>query len=349
MEHNSTFILDKNILREQYKTLTELIPHVSYSLKTNPLVGDILAEETDCSFSIHSPGLMQRITDKSRILFFAQAWTEQELATYIAEGITRFVVDNQADLAVLESYLKTHPDTKITLFLRMRLKEHTVQTGKHFVYGLYSTQINELVPRLAKWPQIQAMGLHFHRKTQNIGEWSLTDELVASVSSETLASLTYLNIGGGLPISYKNSQVLNREAILNEIRNVSLWAQEQGITPIIEPGRFLAGPCITLKTTIKNIYDSTIILDCSVFNAAMDTFIAHIRLNVAEEVSHREGQAYTLKGATPDSMDILRYRVFLNDPQVGDTLTFLNAGAYNFPCDFCALPKISTQVIDTDE
>jgi ornithine decarboxylase len=349
MEYESTFILNKKILHEHYKTLTDLIPNVSYSLKTNPLVGDILAQETDCTFSVHSSGLMNHIEDKSRILFFAQAWTEQELDCYIKQGITRFVVDNASDLVVLENYLQTHSDTRITLFLRMRLKEHTVQTGKHFVYGLFSSEINEQVPRLAKHSQIEAIGLHFHRKTQNIGEWSLTEELKNSLNAQTINLLAYLNIGGGLPISYKNSQVLNREAIFEEILNVSSWAKENAIAPIIEPGRFLAGPCITLKTTIKNIYDSTIILDCSVFNAAMDTFIAHIRLNVAEEVSQREGEAYTLKGATPDSMDILRYRVYLKNPKVGDTLTFLNAGAYNFLCDFCSLPKIPTEVIDTDE
>ena len=78
----------------------------------------------------------------------------------------------------------------------------------------------------------------------------------------------------------------------------------------------------------------------------MDTFIAHIRLLVKDEVTHKEASAYVIKGCTPDSLDIFRYRVFLKDVKVGDTITFLNAGAYNFSTEFCMLPKLLTKVVE---
>ena len=76
----------------------------------------------------------------------------------------------------------------------------------------------------------------------------------------------------------------------------------------------------------------------------MDTFVAHIRLLVDGEKEKRE--AYTIKGCTPDSMDIFRYRVFLEKPKKGEKITFLNAGAYNYASDFCNLPKLETIVVD---
>jgi len=49
---------------------------------------------------------------------------------------------------------------------------------------------------------------------------------------------------------------------------------------------------------------------------------------------------------TPCSMDLFRYKAYLDNPKVGDELVFLNAGAYNFTSDFCDLEKIETIVVD---
>ena len=106
----------------------------------------------------------------------------------------------------------------------------------------------------------------------------------------------------------------------------------------------MAAPSIKLIATIKNIYNNNIILNCSVYNSSLDTFISHIRLEVENELN--KGTPYTIKGQTPCSMDIFRYRVFLNNPKEGDKITFLNAGAYNFTSDFCSLKKLETEIVE---
>ena len=77
----------------------------------------------------------------------------------------------------------------------------------------------------------------------------------------------------------------------------------------------------------------------------MDTFVAHIRLKVKGELEEK-GEAFTIKGCTPDSMDIFRYRVYLNRPNIGDKLVFINAGAYTYTTDFCNLPKLKVIIQD---
>ena len=110
---------------------------------------------------------------------------------------------------------------------------------------------------------------------------------------------------------------------------------------MIEPGRFIAAPSVRLETEIKSIDNNNITVDCSVFNAAMDTFLLNIRLLLENE--SEDGEEYTIKGITPDSLDIFRYKVKLkNKPKVGDKLIFLDAGAYNFSTNFCSLKKIET-------
>ncbi len=340
------FILHKSKIFEQYNLIKEKADLVSYSFKTNQEIGKIL-EGTDCFFSIHTIESLEKIKDKKRVWFFAQAWDNKEIEKLLSLGVESFVIDNLKDLELLLRTIK-EKDIKINLLLRMRLKEHTIHTGKHFVFGMYSNEINKLIPEVRKNKNIEKLGIHFHRKTQNVSEWNLKQELEDILDKKTLENIDYINMGGGLPSIYKNFSSDTLIDIFDKIKETKEWLNKNNIKMIIEPGRFIAAPCIELETLIKNIYNDNIIVDASVYNSAMDTFIAHIRLLIKNELTAKEtgADAYTIKGCTPDSLDIFRYRVYLKNPKIGDKITFLNAGAYNFHTDFCNLPKIQTEIKD---
>ncbi len=335
------FVLSRFKLLEQYNIIKNLSDGVSYSLKTNPVVGRILEELTDCWFSVHFIQSLDTIKDKGRITFIGQSWNEDELDVLFKKGVRSFIVDNERDLDTLLSYIKSR-DYTINLFLRMKMKEYTIKTEKHFVFGMYSHQINELIPELRKNSKINKLGIHFHRKTQNISEWSLKDELKDVLNENTLNQIDLFNIGGGIPVKYKNHNDDVLPYIFDRIRELKEWLNGYNIEIIIEPGRFIAAPCIKLETEIIGIYDNTIVINCSVYNSAMDTFVAHIRLLVEGELE--KGIPYTIKGCTPDSMDVFRYRVFLENPKIGDKIIFLNAGAYTYSTDFCNLEKLETVI-----
>lgn len=339
----ASFVLSKARMHEQYNTVRNLADTVSFSVKTNPFVATILEKETDSLFSVHFLNYLDTVQDKNRIWFIAQSWTEKEIEMLFEKGVRSFIVDNENDLHTLLAYIE-EKGQKINLLLRMRLKERTIRTEKHFVFGMYARHINRLIPLLRQNKNIEKLGIHFHRKTQNISEWSLREELSETLAEETIKSIDIVNIGGGLPVTYKNHSADTLPYIFDKIRELRQWLNGYGISMIIEPGRFIAAPCIRLETEIKNIYSNNIIVNCSVYNSAMDTFVAHIRLLVEGEVEG--GEAYTIKGITPDSMDVFRYRVFLKNPKVGDKIVFLNAGAYTYATDFCSLEKLETVVVD---
>ncbi len=341
MKTKARFVLSKSKVIKQYKKIKENTDMVSYSYKTNQKVGNVLKKETECMFSVHSVESVNQLECPEKIWYFAQGWTKEELNKIFDKNVNKFVVDNETDLSVLLNYIKEN-NKKINLLLRMRLKEHTIHTGKHFVYGLYSNKINELLPKLRDNVLITKLGIHFHRKTQNVSEWSLIDELIDTIKHWD--KIDFVNIGGGLPAEYKNFRPKVIKNIFFEISKIKEWLNNQGIQMIIEPGRYIAASSVKLETNIVNIYDNNIVVDCSIFNAAMDTWIANIRLLVENELE--QGNAYTIKGCTPDSVDIIRYKVFLRDPKIGDKLVFLNAGAYNFNTNFCNLPKLETVIID---
>ena len=63
-------------------------------------------------------------------------------------------------------------------------------------------------------------------------------------------------------------------------------------------------------------------------------------------VELKTGKAYKIKGKTPCSLDLFRYKVYLKNPKVGDNLIFINAGAYNFSSTFCDLQTLQSVLAD---
>ena len=145
-----------------------------------------------------------------------------------------------------------------------------------------------------------------------------------------------INLGGGLPIKYKNVNIDVHPYIFKKIKEAIDWF---GKEVYIEPGRFICGPAVKLETEIIQVYDNNIVVNCSIYNCALDTVLTNTKLLVEGE---GEGEWYLIKGNSPTRDDIFRYRVRLKNPKVGDKLVFLNAGAYNYSTDFCGFKKLET-------
>ena len=323
------FILSEKKALEQLEIMKSLSDEVSYSVKTNLEVAKIL--ENKCFMSVHSLQNLKLLKNKEKVWFFLQGNKE------VPKGVTNFVVDNENDLKLL-----LNENRKINLLLRMKLREHTIHTGKHFVFGFSSSKINELLKELKNNKNINQLGIHFHRKTQNVSEWNLKEELEDSIKD--FSSIDLINIGGGIPAEYKNFRKEVKNHIFNKIRELKTFLNEKNIKMIIEPGRFIAAPSIKLECEVINVYDKNIIVNASVYNSAMDTFVAHIRLLAENEVEI--GHCYTIKGFTPDSLDIFRYKVYFDkELKVGDKITFLNAGAYNYSSNYFNLDKVETEIV----
>jgi len=338
------FIISKHIVLDQYQQVKDHCDIVSYSSKTNQEITLILEEHSDAFFSVHFENELRHLKDFSRALFLAQAWTHDEIVSLYNRGIRWFVVDNQTDLNMLLTFLHTS-EAQINLLLRLKLKENTIRTERYFVFGMPSDVISKRIRELTNNNKIKSLGIHFHRKTQNMAEWNIAYELENLFDNDILEKIDYINIGGGLPTQYANTNVDVLPSIWEKIDQLRNWLAQKNIKLIIEPGRFIAGPAIKLVTTIKAIHDNNIIVDASVYNSDMDAIIVPVKLMVEGELGKDEGKPYVIKGITPCSLDLFRYRVYLKDPKVGDIITFLNAGAYNFTTDFCDLEKIESEVV----
>jgi ornithine decarboxylase len=368
---NPHFTLSKSKLASQLKTLTDLNLKVIYSYKTNHEIGDILQQTSpQTDFSIHAHEEIPMIKDKTKIHFFTQAESVKELEKIISQGIKNFVVDNEIDLQNLLKAAKSkneksktfqqarsnkrdspqaakrqaNTNNKINISIRMKFHEHRIGTGKYFVYGLPSSKVNHLIQELQNNPQIDQLGIHIHRKSQNTSEWEIVEELQDSIEEKTYEIISTLNLGGGLPVEYKSYTASTLPYILNKIQNAKKFLDSKNVQTIIEPGRFLAAPPVKLHTSIIQIQNNILILNTTIYQCALDTILTETKMLVEQET--QEGKDYLLKGNSPTRDDIFRYKVKLPQPKIGDQITFLNAGAYNYTTDFFGYKKLRTKIIE---
>ncbi|MEN7982319.1 MAG: decarboxylase [Nanoarchaeota archaeon] len=343
MDEAKFIFLKKNLL-EQVEKLKNLGLKISYSYKTNNEVGNILQEISEIDFSIHTKEEIEMIKNKNKIWFFTQAESEEELKNLLIIGIKKFVVDNELDLQKILNTIK-NSNERIDLSLRMKFQEHRIGTGKYFVYGIDSKKVNQIIKEEFENPLIENLGIHIHRKSQNTSEWEIQTELEDSITKENLKRIDFINFGGGLPTEYKNYTLKIIPYIFQKIKETKNFLENYNIKSYIEPGRFLASPCIKLQTQIIQIYEKNIILNTTIYNCALDTILTGTKMLVEQELKdEEEGDYYLIKGNSPTRDDIFRYKVKLKNPKVGDTITFLNAGAYNYTTDFFGYKKLKSEI-----
>ena len=347
---NAKFILSKKILKEQVEKLKNLGLKISYSYKTNRVVGKVLQEmeETeDLFYSIHAKEEIDEINDKKKIWFFTQAESEEELKIILEKGIINFVIDNEIDLERLLNVIKKEKK-KVNLSLRMKFLEHRIGTGKYFVYGMPSVKVNELILNLKENKFLGQIGVHIHRKSQNTSEWEIVEDLEDSLTKESLEIISFVNLGGGLPSVYRNSNEKIFNYVFEKLSLANEWLKEKNIDVIIEPGRFLAAPCVRLEVEVIQKYVNNLIVNTTLYNCALDTFFTGTRLRVlGEKLSEEKGGHFLIKGNSPTRDDIFRYKVKLDSEiKVGDKIIFLNAGAYNYTTDFFGYKKLKTEILE---
>lgn len=331
------FLISKSKVIEHYNKIKDICDIVSYSSKTNPVVTEILEENSDSMFSIHMINELKNVNDISRVIFLVQGCDAEFIKNLINKGIKWFVVDNEKDL---DEFVK-FDGKNINLLLRIKLKENTLKTEKYFVFGMNSDLVNKKLKELKG--KFGSLGVHFHRKTQNIAEWSLKSDFEDIIDEYNFENIDYLCIGGGLPSYYANTNVDVIENVLIKIKEFWNYLNNKGIKMIVEPGRFIAAPSGRLVTNVVRVYDKNIIVDASVYNSDMDALIVPVKLLIEGEGI---GDPYVIKGVTPCSMDLFRYKVYLKNVKEGDKIVFLNAGAYNFGSDFCDLDKLDVEIVD---
>ncbi len=302
--------------------LREALPEsftLFYSLKANPHPGLVraLAEGPGgCRAEVCSPGELANALaagqEPGRILYSGPGKTAEEMTAALAAGVRTFSVESLGDLerlgaqatalgAVAEVLVRVNSAVAAaTTSIRM--------TGTPSQFGVDAETLPELMPRLLAVPGTRVIGAHFFPLSNSRDEDSLIAEFTATIESAARLEREYglplqvLDIGGGFaaPYSVPGERPVYRllrtalEKALDE--HLPRW-RDGSLEIACESGRYLAGDCGRLLTTVTNVKHSRgktfAILDAGINTCLLYTS----RAAVHPRRPAREGRPYP--GARP--------------------------------------------------
>lgn len=290
--------------------------------------------------------------NNENIYFHGNNKSYDEIEFAIKSNIGKFVCDNFHELNLIDVISqKLNKKVKVLIRFTPGIECHTheyIKTGHlDSKFGFDLEYFDQVIADIKSKPNITLVGLHGHIGSQIFEIKPYLDlleiymEKIYKLKNEHQLEIKELNIGGGIGISYTNTddpftiddwaQAISKK--LNEL------TQKYNLnTPkiICEPGRSIVGPSgVTLYTVgnVKNIPEvrKYIAVDGGMAdNPRPITYQAKYSCLIANKAQQKDTEVVTIAGRYCESGDILIKDISLPPITTGDILAVFSTGAYNY-------------------
>jgi diaminopimelate decarboxylase len=344
------YVYSQGHLRAQYRALAAALravkPLICYSVKvnTNAAVINTFAR-LGAGADVVSGGELFRAlragVPASKIVFAGVGKTVADIEYALRQNILFFTVESEPELKrISECARRLRKKARIALRVNPDVDPKThkyISTGKkENKFGLDLGRAEKAYALAAHLAGIEIVGLHMHIGSQILSPAPHAEALrkVERLCREMKArcpSFRYLDIGGGLGISYKPSQSALDPKHFAEI--VLPVLKRLKLSVVMEPGRFLAGNAGMLATRVQYVKNGPskrfVIVD-----AGMNDLIRPPLYQAHHEVLPVEKKHGTFKadvvGPICESGDFFALERTLPNVKADDLLAVMSAGAYSF-------------------
>ena len=340
------FIYSGAVAEAQFRSLRAVLPprvRLAYAVKANPhpvLLARFAA--LGASFDCASIGELARVEalmlPPGRTFFAGPGKREEELRKALAMGV-RIQAEGFEDLARIDALA----DREVAVNLRVH-PAFEVDEGNRIIggsgpsaFGVDEEDVPELLQRAAGLRHVRIRGLHVFAASNQRDALKLLAihgavlDLALQLHEAHGLTFEQVDLGGGLGVPYAPEEApLDVDAFGQGLS--TLLAQHPWFTGelILEPGRFLAGPCGVYLARVVRIKESR-----GTRFAILEGGINHLIRPLltgqpfpVRAVGKGEGEVlYTLAGPLCTSLDRLG-DVRLPALQAGDLLAFGTTGAY---------------------
>jgi diaminopimelate decarboxylase len=339
------------MVRDRFVRLDEAltgVPHrIHYTLKANSNAGLLrLLKELGAGVDVVSGGELYRALrlgfTGDDIVFGGVGKTDRELREAVQAGVKLVNAESLAEVRALDR-IAGEEGTTARVGLRVN-PEVTVDSSHRYIktgergakFGIPFDEVLEVARIAASLPNVALHGLDMHIGSQLFridpyvdGVERLTG-LLDAIRAEGVDTLKYLDIGGGLGVSYSDevSPDLGRFAKALVKRVVPT-----GLTLLMEPGRFIVGNAGVLLTRVLYRKHSGG-RDFLITDAGMTELIrpSHYDAYHRIESVRPNGQSMTADVVGPicESGDFLALGREMDDAAAGDLLAVHDVGAYGY-------------------
>jgi ornithine decarboxylase len=332
-------LMDRDKIKEKAGLIGSGIAgsRVFYAMKANPDPEVVrFVHELGMGFEIASEGELRVLRDigvsPENIITSNPVKSMGFLRTAAASGIRYYAFDSVAEVHKMAASV---PTAKV--FVRLSVPNEGSDWPLSRKFGVELDEALSLM-RCAADKGLKPVGITFHVGSQCLNKYSWNAALYKARALWDMCEadgmrLETLNIGGGYPVSYTRSVVAIQE-IEGNIDRLIKDHFPAGTGVFIEPGRAVVGDAGVLIASVigKALRRSEdwLSLDAGVFNGLMES-VGGIRYSFIPEDAGREkrsSRSYVVAGPSCDSFDVMQREVWLPEPEVGDLVLILSAGAY---------------------
>ena len=340
------FIYSASEIRNNFNKYTGALRKgdlICYAVKANSNI-HILKELVDLGsgFDVVSGNELKRCiqagADPKKIVFSGVAKSSEDLEFAINKGIFSINIESEDEfdrVCDISQNLNKEVQCAIRINPDIPTGSHKyIETGlKTSKFGVGSETLQNISSKAKDKPLIKISGIACHIGSQISDNSLIIKSLEHLLDAKKLLikdehKLEFLDIGGGLGITYKEETPGNPESLILEILN-KISALNLNI--ILEPGRSITGTAGILVTKVEYL-KLTEHKNFAIIDAGMNDLMRpalYDAWHTVKEVKKRDldKKIYELVGPVCESSDVLAKERELSISQ-GDFIAFMDAGAY---------------------
>ena len=346
-----TYVYSANAVREQYARLSAALDgvpfRIHYSLKANSNLALLrLLRSLGAAADVVSGGELFRARragfEPHDIIFGGVGKTEREIADGIDAGVLLLNVESEDELRMVDR-LGRERGVVVPVAIRVN-PEITVETPHSYIrtgekghkFGVPYDEVRDVARVAASLPNVALRGLDMHVGSQ----LSRLDayrhgiervlELLSQLRSDGAKGLRYLDIGGGLAVTYDAEEPTDLERFAQIVVPA---VRSTGLQLIVEPGRFMVGNAGVLISRVlyrkRSGGKKLLVVDAGMTDLLRPShYNAYHRIEALEAVEGRS--RVDVVGPVCESGDFLALDRELEDVRAGDLMAIHSAGAYGY-------------------
>ncbi len=297
-----------------------------------------LLSEKGSGFDIVSGGELERViaagADPKKIIFTGIAKTNAEIIQGIKKDILSFNIESESEMLRIERIAKkekTIVDVTIRFNPEIDSGGHEyIKTGrKKDKFGILLDGVLKLSKYISSSDSLNLIGLSCHIGSQifDLNDFKESAKYIKKLAREinnTGIELKFLDIGGGLGISYTESDFPFPGDL---VKNIKKELNDRNEKIILEPGRSISGNAGIMLTSVEYIKGKYLIVDAGMNDLIRPALYGakHDVINVKKGKS--KANNWTIVGPICESSDVLA-KDYLLEASEGDVLAVKTAGAY---------------------
>jgi diaminopimelate decarboxylase len=365
------YVYSASVVRDRYHRLDAALaplPHrIHYTLKANSNRAVlVILRELGAGVDVVSGGELFRalragFTGKD-IIFGGVGKTEHELREALVAGVMLINAESEAEVRLLDRIAR---DLGVVAPVGIRVNpEVTVDSSHRYIktgekgakFGVQFNEVHAVARVAASLGNTQLIGLDMHIGSQLFRLDAYLDgtekliELLEQLKADGVDTIEYLDIGGGLGVSYDDEETPDLERFAHALAK---RVQPTGLTLLMEPGRYIVGNAGVLLTRVlyrkHNGGREFLVSDAGMTELLRPShYDAYHRIEAVQPTERQ--MTVDVVGPVCESGDFLALDRSMDEADAGDLLAVYDVGAYGYvmASNYNTRPRGAEVLVDGD-